>query len=343
MTAWVAWAMALLFFGQASGPPQQPDLLAGQALAAAQQGDGAQAAQLWQQALAQNPKHYASLFNYGVFLHRSGQAKEAVEFLERAATVQPGYQVHLLRGMNYQQLARREDAIRAWRAALAQQPQNLKLMQVLSVEYSRGRYFREAGAMAREALKIAPNEEALYLMAIKADQDAGDTNAAALLAAEAARRFPQSARAQFEHGYHLQTKGNAEAAMQHLRKAMELDARYEEPFFFYGDLLVKQSQWEAAVTPLRQALEIRPEYSPARVALARALMNLEKLGEAVTELEQAAKLDPKNAQPWVMLSQIYFRMGKEDEARAAKETSLRLRRENPGVLEAAQTRPFPAK
>lgn len=33
-----------------------------------------------------------------------------------------------------------------------------------------------------------------------------------------------------------------------------------------------------------------------------------------------------------MLSQVYFRMGDEDRARTAKQTSLRLRRENPGVL-----------
>ena len=72
-------------------------------------------------------------------------------------------------------------------------------------------------------------------------------------------------------------------------------------------------------------------------------MNLGKLEEAVAELEQASKLDPKNAQPWVMLSQIYFRMGQEDKASAAKETSVRLRRENPGVLEAAQARPFPER
>ena len=97
------------------------------------------------------------------------------------------------------------------------------------------------------------------------------------------------------------------------------------------------------LAPLRQAIEIRPEYSPARVALARALMNLDQLPAAVKELEEAAKLDPKNAQPWVMLSQLYFRMGDEERAREAKETSLRLRRENPGVLEAAQARPFPGK
>lgn len=331
-------AVALLFLPQSAGV----DALAERALAAAQQGDGASAAQLWKQALAGNPSHFASLFNYGMFLHRGAQPAEAVDLLDRAAAVQPGYQVHLIRGLNFQQLRRREDAIRAWLAALAFQPRNLKLMQVLSVEYSQGRYFREAAAMARQALKVAPGEVNLYLLAIKAHQDAGETKAAAELAAEAAGRFPQSARAKFEHGYHLQARGNAEAAMKHLRLAMELDPRYEEPFFFYGDLLVKQSQWEAALAPLRQSLEIRPEYSPARVALARALMNLEKLPEAVTELEQAARLDPRNAQPWVMLSQIYFRMGREEQAREAKETSLRLRRENPGVLEAAQTRPFPA-
>jgi Tfp pilus assembly protein PilF len=319
------------------------DALAGEALEAAQRGDGAAAARLWQQAIALDPKHYPSLFNYGVYLHRNQGQGEAVAFLDRAAAVQPGYQVHLLRGMNFQQLERREDAIRAWKAALAFQPRNVKLMQVLSVEYSKGRYFHEAAWIARAALKIDPDQENLYLLAIKANQDAGDMAAAAELAALAVQRFPQSARAQFEHGYYLQKRGNAEAALKHLRQAMELDPRYEEPFFFYGDLLVKQSQWEPALEPLRKALEIRPEYSPARVALARALMNLAQLPAAVTELETAAKLDPANAQPWVMLSQIYFRMGREEDARSAKETSLRLRRENPGVLEAAQARPFPER
>lgn len=317
------------------------DPLADQAVAAAQQGDGPAAARLWQQAIAKDPKHYESLFNYGVFLHRHQQQSEAVTFLDRAAAVRPGYQVHLMRGMNFQQLERREDAIRAWRQALSFQPRNVKLMQVLSVEYSRGRYFQEAAAIAREALKIAPHEENLYLLAIKAHHDAGDATAGADLAAEAVRRFPQSARAQFEHGFYLQKRGLTEAALKHLHLAMDLDPRYEEPFFFYGDLLVRQSQWEAALPPLRKALEIRPEYSPARVALARALMNLGQLPAAVAELEQAAKLDPKNAQPWVMLSQVYFRMGQEDQARIARETSSRLRRENPGVLESAQARPFP--
>lgn len=319
------------------------EALSEQALAAAQRGDADAAEKLWRQAIEKVPKHFASLFNLGVMLHRQKRQLEAVPLLDRAAAIEPGYQVHLMRGANFQQLERREEAIRAWRAALAYQPKNVKLMQVLSVEYGRGRYFHEAAAMARDALREAPGDQNLYFLAIKAYQDAGNQTAAAELAAEAAANFPQSARAQFEHGYYLQKRGSAEAAMKHLRKAMELDDKYEEPFFFYGDLLVKQMKWEEALGPLRQAIAIRPEYSPARVALARALSNLDQLPAAVKELEEAAKLDPKNAQPWVMLSQMYFRMGEEERAREARETSQRLRRENPAVLEAPQARPFPGK
>lgn len=319
------------------------EALSDQGLEAAQRGDTAAASRLWREAIGKDPKHFASLFNLGVLLHRQRQQQDAVAFLDRAAAIEPGYQVHLIRGSNFQQLGRREEAIRAWKAALAFQPKNVKLMQVLSVEYSGGRYFHEAAEMARQALRLAPGESNLYFLAIKAYQDAGNQKAASELAAEAAGRFPESARAQFEQGYYLQKNGKTDAAMPFLRRAMELDTKYEEPYFFYGDLLVKQGKWEESLAPLRQAIGIRPEYSPARVALARALMNQDQLPAAVTELETAARLDPKNAQPWVMLSQLYFRMGDEEKARVAKETSQRLRRENPAVLEAAQARPFPAK
>ncbi len=55
----------------------------------------------------------------------------------------------------------------------------------------------------------------LYFLALKAYQDAGDQAAAAELAAEAATRFPESARAQFERGYYLQKGGNTEAGMKY--------------------------------------------------------------------------------------------------------------------------------
>jgi hypothetical protein len=58
-------------------------------------------------------------------------------------------------------------------------------------------------------------------------------------------------------------------------------------------------------------------------------------------LNESIGVDPRHPQPHLMLSQVYFRLGREEDARREKELSLRLRRENPTVLEAVQGRQFP--
>jgi Tfp pilus assembly protein PilF len=71
-------------------------------------------------------------------------------------------------------------------------------------------------------------------------------------------------------------------------------------------------------------------------------MHLEKWKEAIDELEQAIRADKNHPEPHLLLSRIYFRMGDERRAASEKEVSLRLRRENPAILEALQSLPFPA-
>jgi Tfp pilus assembly protein PilF len=92
---------------------------------------------------------------------------------------------------------------------------------------------------------------------------------------------------------------------------------------------------------LKKAIENRNDYVPARVVLARALMKLDKWDEAIAELKETMQLDPSHPQPHLLLSQIYFRLGQEGKAKDEKQISFRLRRENPSILEALQSRPFP--
>ena len=98
-----------------------------------------------------------------------------------------------------------------------------------------------------------------------------------------------------------------------------------------------------AIPYLEKAIQNRYNYVPARVVLARALVNLDKWSDAIAALNETVALDPKHPQPHLLLSQIYFRRGEEAKAKAEKEISLRLRRENPTILEATQGRPFPAQ
>lgn len=320
---------------------QGAEALSQQALELARNGRAAEAAELWKKALAVLPGHFESLFNLGYFHTTRGEAAAAEGYLARAAKVRPAdFNTRYLLGNSLAAMGRREDALTAWRAALVLQPANVRLMLVMAVEYGNGRYFREACDVARRALRAAPAEPKVHFVAIKACDDARDP-AILALTRDTAGRFPGDARANFEHGFQLQRAGQREEAMPYLKKAMEGDSGYEEPFFFYGDLLLLEDRYEEAARHLRRALEIRPDYVAACVSLAKALMAQEQYPDAVRELEGCSSRSPVHPQPHLLLSQVYFRMGQEDRAAEEKNLSMRLRREHPEIMETPQARAFP--
>jgi tetratricopeptide (TPR) repeat protein len=313
---------------------------AAQQLAVSKQLDAAR--KLWTRALELSPGFFPALFNLGYVHFSAQQFAEALPLLERAAKAsRADFNSHYLLGATLQKLNRRDDALRAWRKALAIHPDNLRLMQVMAVEYNAGRYFQAAADLAASALQRKTNDANLHFLAIKAYQDAGSNEQAMQIAEQAVKKFPGSSRANFEYAFHLQKSGRFEECLPYLKKATELDPSYEEPPFFYGDLLVKQARHEEAIPLLRQAIANRPDYVAARVTLGRALMGLQKWDEAIEALQQAARRQPDHPQPHLLLSQVYFRLRDEEKARQEKELSLRLRRENPQLLESVQGRPFP--
>ena len=124
--------------------------------------------------------------------------------------------------------------LQAWRRALGVKPDQFQLMQVMAVEYGKGRYHREAADIAMRALQLRPDVEALFYMAIHACREAGDLSAGLELASSASKRYPNSARANFEYAWHLQKDGRFEEALPFLRRAIEIDPTYEEPHSSMG-------------------------------------------------------------------------------------------------------------
>ena len=120
--------------------------------------------------------------------------------------------------------------------------ENAKLMQVMCVEYSKGRYFEEAARLAELALRAVPEDPSLYFLAMQARQDAGQHEEAFQLARRALAKFPSSARANFEVGFHLHKLGRWDEAMPYFGKAVAADPNYEEPYYFRGDVLPRRDQ-----------------------------------------------------------------------------------------------------
>jgi tetratricopeptide (TPR) repeat protein len=321
---------------------EDPELLSSKALELAQQRRTDEAEKLWKQALASKPDLFSALFNLGYLYYSRRDCTAAEPLLSKAASANPkDFNANYLSGVCLSQMGRTEDALRRWRAALAVRPDQVKLMQVMAVEYSKGRYYREAAAVAQRALTIRQDDAAIYLLAIKALGDAGDHSQALPLAEQFLARFPEHPRANFEYGYLLHRTGRSGEALTYLEKATRATPPWEEPFFFTAEILMSQGRAADAVAPLRSAIVLRPDYMVARVSLARALMSLGRDEEAKSELLKAVEQDPRHPQPHLLLSQLYFRMGDEEAAAKEKARSLQLRRDNPTALEQQPGRSFP--
>src|SRR5205807_501701 len=125
--------------------PQDPSALSDKAQEFAQQHRFDEAEKLWRQALTLSPAFFPALFNLGYMKSTQGKHAEAAPLLEQAARANPrDFNTRYLLGQSLSNLGRREDALRAWRAALAIQPGNVRLMQIMVVEYEKGRYYRES-------------------------------------------------------------------------------------------------------------------------------------------------------------------------------------------------------
>src|SRR5258708_3924479 len=198
----------LMLLSLSGAAAQDPAALSEQAEQAVREQRSGDAERLWKQAIGIAPDFFPALFNLGFFYFQRQKFAEAEPLLKHAAQVsRTDFNAWYLLGATLSKLGRSEDALRAWREALKIQPEKLQLMQVMSVEFYKGRYFGEAADLARRALEIKPGDANGYFLAIKAYQDAGDDTAAAEIALRAVKRFPDSARANFEYAYHLQNQG----------------------------------------------------------------------------------------------------------------------------------------
>lgn len=315
--------------------------LSQQALKAAQQRDFANAERLWKESLAAAPALFEANYNLGYMYHSRGEFAHAERLLAKAAASQPkNFNAQYLLGATLSKLNRAEEAIRHWRVAVSLRPDDARLMHVLAIEYSKRRYFREAGDIAEKALLHKRSDPSLWLIAIKARQDADDRSAALRLARQMAAEHPGNARAEFEIGYALTRIGRDGEGLPWIEKAMRSAQPWEEPFYFYAEAMHKAGNLEMARQAYQRALELRRDYMPAWAGLARTLLSSNELERARDLLLEAVKVDETHPQPHLLLAQVYFRLGDEERAAREKEIAARLRRDRPESLESVPGRSY---
>ncbi len=127
---------------------------------------------------------------------------------------------------------------------------------------------------------------------------------------------------------YLLLMGRPDEAIEHGRKAVELQPGFAEPHINLGNALREKSRNEEALVHYRKAVELRPDLAAARYNLGALLLAGGQAGEAQAQFQQAVELASDYVRARTALGSLLLDQGKADEAAAQAEMALGLRPED---------------
>jgi len=108
-------------------------------------------------------EEFPALFNLGYSYFREQRFAEAAPLLRRAAEASPNdFNAHYLLGVTLLKLNQSDDAPASLARSAAYPASNLRLMQVMSIEYSKGRYFGDSRGARQACPRFEKRRPNLY-------------------------------------------------------------------------------------------------------------------------------------------------------------------------------------
>jgi tetratricopeptide (TPR) repeat protein len=120
-------------------------------------------------------------------------------------------------------------------------------------------------------------------------------------------------------------KGNRlKKAKDELDKAIQMDPKNPEAYFWRARTLIKMGQHDNAIADLQTVVELNPGYSRAYDNLGWLYMRRDKLDESLFYLNSSIKLKPDNGWAHYMRSRIFLKKGDLQKALQSAKTACEL-------------------
>jgi superkiller protein 3 len=242
-------------------------------------GDFAEAERWYRNALVHDPDHYQTLYNLAYDLEESSRADEAIEILRHLTATYIDADSYKNLGYTFKNLGRLDEAINAYRDALALQPNDTNTLYCIANILDDLRRYDEAENECLAALKIDPFDASAY-------NCLGDIY------------------------LHMELKGRAAKAY---KKATDLD---NDPMYYRdcADVLIQQRKPKAALKHIRIALRKEPSDARAYRILGDIYEYKRDTIKAKEAYRNALKIDPTLDYAWGGLANVYARLGKKPKA-----------------------------
>lgn len=240
--------------------------------------------QLWQSAVAAQPRSVLVLHNWG--------------------------EMQLARGQS-------EPAIETFRAVLEIAPEMPDTYSTMSRAYLQLRKFDEAAAAAQRAVELRSKFPAAYNNLALALAAKGDYYAAIEHLITATTQNPDFYDAWNNLGVVYFNTGKYTEAIAAYKRSIEIFPGYASSRFNYGLVLLKLNQTADAIQQFAAALQCNPGLTVARLYLAQTYAQSSDWTSAERELKTGVQIEPKNPAFHAALVQLYSATGRTNEAALA--------------------------
>lgn len=195
------------------------------------------------------------------------------------------------------------------------------------LDYHQAGHLRDAEAIYRQILKIAPDHgDANHLLGVVSHQR-GRVGLAGLYISNAIEANPRNADYHNNLGNVLEKMGRPEDAAISYRAALALQPDFAEAHGNLGNALQELGRGDDAVASYRAALALRPDYAKAHNNLGSALETLGRTEDALASYGKALIFKPDFAEAHGNLANAYLEIGRTGDAIAHCRSAIAL---NPG-------------
>jgi len=219
-------------------------------------------------------------YKRGIFLQNQGNYDHAIEALDAAIALNPGYaEAHNYRGIVLANLQRHQDAHVSFNKAIALKPDYAECYNNLGI------VLQELGRLD-EAL--ASFDKAIALK-------------------------PDNARAHNNRGTVLSDLRRIDDALISYEKAIALNPSYAEAFYNRGMATHDSKRFDHALASYDKAISLRPEYAEAHHNRGAVLQDLQRLDDAAGAYGKAITLRPDRAESYANQGYCYLQMERFEE------------------------------
>jgi len=274
------------------------------------------------------PGHLEARHELGIVCYQRGKRHEGYQMLREVAAETPDNAIHLnnfaIVALEY---GRREEAIDAWRRAIALDETYADALSNLANAITQDGSddgAEEAMALCRRALAARPEHANAALNLGLAQQARGDLAAAVATWEDLVAREPRHAKAFANLSQAYRDLGRAEDALAAARRAVELDDRLSMAHNNLGNALLQQGDVAGAEAAFRRAVDLDPKNRDAANNLGIALQLQHRYEEAARQHRYAQVLEPDDPRPHGQLSIALREQGDIAGAEAAAQQAIAL-------------------